>query len=46
MTALGEPMVRAVGVHKSFGHIDVLKGIELSVAPGDVMCLVGPSGSG
>jgi polar amino acid transport system ATP-binding protein len=45
-SATGEPMVRAVGVHKSFGALDVLKGIELQVSRGEVMCLVGPSGSG
>ncbi|HEX5225826.1 MAG TPA: amino acid ABC transporter ATP-binding protein [Solirubrobacteraceae bacterium] len=42
----GEPMVRAEGVRKSFGRLEVLKGIDLEVAPGDVMCLLGPSGSG
>jgi polar amino acid transport system ATP-binding protein len=42
----GEPMVRAVDVHKSFGALHVLKGITLQVRRGDVMCLVGPSGSG
>jgi polar amino acid transport system ATP-binding protein len=42
----GQPMVRANGVHKSFGALTVLKGIELQVQPGEVMCLVGPSGSG
>jgi polar amino acid transport system ATP-binding protein len=39
-------MVRAEGVHKSFGRLEVLKGIDLEVAPGEVMCLLGPSGSG
>jgi polar amino acid transport system ATP-binding protein len=39
-------MVRSEDVHKSFGHVDVLKGIDLEVAPKDVFCLVGPSGSG
>jgi polar amino acid transport system ATP-binding protein len=39
-------MVRAEGVCKSFGHTRVLKGIDLEVAPGEVMCVVGPSGSG
>jgi polar amino acid transport system ATP-binding protein len=39
-------MVQAVGVHKSFGGLAVLKGIDLAVEPGQVMCLVGPSGSG
>jgi polar amino acid transport system ATP-binding protein len=39
-------MVSAENVHKSFGHVDVLKGIDLEVAPKEVFCLVGPSGSG
>ena len=40
------PMVEAVNVHKSFGHLEVLKGVDLTVAPGEVMTLLGPSGSG
>ncbi|MFD0852485.1 amino acid ABC transporter ATP-binding protein, partial [Actinomadura adrarensis] len=39
-------MVRAENVHKSFGHLEVLKGIDLEVRPGEVMCVIGPSGSG
>ncbi len=39
-------LISAESVHKSFGRTDVLKGIDLTVAPGEVMCLVGPSGSG
>ncbi|MFI9388224.1 amino acid ABC transporter ATP-binding protein [Kutzneria sp. NPDC052558] len=39
-------MVRAEGVHKSFGRVEVLKGIDLEVRPGEVMCVIGPSGSG
>ena len=39
-------MVKAEGVHKSFGHVEVLKGIDLEVAPNEVMCVIGPSGSG
>jgi len=39
-------MVLAEGVHKRFGRNEVLKGIDLEVAPGEVMCLLGPSGSG
>ncbi|WP_326817435.1 amino acid ABC transporter ATP-binding protein [Streptomyces sp. NBC_01762] len=39
-------MVKAEGVHKSFGSIEVLKGIDLEVAPREVSCLIGPSGSG
>jgi polar amino acid transport system ATP-binding protein len=39
-------MVQAVDVHKSYGKLEVLKGIDLEVAPGEVFCLLGPSGSG
>ncbi|WP_344259033.1 amino acid ABC transporter ATP-binding protein [Streptomyces sodiiphilus] len=39
-------MVKAEQVHKSFGLIHVLKGIDLEVRRGEVFCLVGPSGSG
>ncbi len=39
-------MVRAQGIHKSFGHNQVLKGVSLEVSPGEVLCLIGPSGSG
>ena len=40
------PMVKAEQVYKSFGALDVLKGIDLEVARGEVMCLIGASGSG
>lgn len=40
------PMVLARGVRKSFGHNEVLKGIDLSVNAGEVVSLLGPSGSG
>jgi polar amino acid transport system ATP-binding protein len=39
-------MVLAENVHKSFGKLEVLKGIDLAVQPGEVCCLLGPSGSG
>jgi polar amino acid transport system ATP-binding protein len=39
-------MVKAEGVHKSFGRLEVLKGITLEVLAGEVMVLLGPSGSG
>ena len=45
-TERGAPMVVAKGVHKSFGHNEVLKGIDLTVSRGEVMTLLGPSGSG
>jgi polar amino acid transport system ATP-binding protein len=39
-------MVRSEGVCKSFGSLEVLKGIDLEVQRGEVFCIVGPSGSG
>ena len=38
--------VRLEGVHKSFGKLEVLKGIDLAVAEHEVICLIGASGSG
>ncbi|WP_291314685.1 amino acid ABC transporter ATP-binding protein [Corynebacterium sp. UBA2622] len=46
MTTPTTPMIQAVDVWKSFGNLDVLKGISLEVMPGEVTCLIGPSGSG
>jgi len=40
------PLLRAVGVRKSFGATQVLRGIDLSVPTGKVVCLLGPSGAG
>jgi polar amino acid transport system ATP-binding protein len=39
-------MVKADQVRKRFGPLQVLKGINLEVAPREVVCLIGPSGSG
>ncbi|MDT7548019.1 MAG: polar amino acid transport system ATP-binding protein [Actinomycetota bacterium] len=39
-------MVLAERLHKSFGKLEVLKGIDLEVGRGEVCCLLGPSGSG
>jgi polar amino acid transport system ATP-binding protein len=41
-----DPIVRAEQVGKSFGRHRVLRGVDLSVNPGEVCCIVGPSGSG
>lgn len=43
---MSEAMVKAESVRKSFGRLEVLKGISLQVAPREVTCLLGPSGSG
>jgi polar amino acid transport system ATP-binding protein len=39
-------MVRLENVRKSFGELVVLDGVDLEVAPGEVMVVIGPSGSG
>jgi polar amino acid transport system ATP-binding protein len=43
---VSEPMVRTENVHKSFGRLAVLNGIDVEVRPGEVCVVVGPSGSG
>jgi polar amino acid transport system ATP-binding protein len=46
MTATAPPMVLAEGIHKRYGRLEVLRGIDLTVQRGSVMCVIGPSGSG
>jgi polar amino acid transport system ATP-binding protein len=43
---LGEEALRIEGLHKSFGRLEVLRGIDLVVAEHEVVCLIGASGSG
>jgi polar amino acid transport system ATP-binding protein len=45
VSANGEAL-RLEGVRKSFGHVEVLKGIDLEVGEHQVVCLIGASGSG
>ncbi|MGI6874777.1 amino acid ABC transporter ATP-binding protein [Amycolatopsis sp. 3B14] len=40
------PVVQAQGIHKRFGRLEVLKGIDFEVQEREVACLIGPSGSG
>ena len=40
------PMVSVRGVHKFFGDLHVLRGIDLDIASGEVCVILGPSGSG
>ena len=39
-------IIRVRGLKKSFGHLDVLRGIDLDVAEGEKLVIIGPSGSG
>lgn len=41
-----EPRLSLRGVTKSFGDMQVLKGIDMDIAPGEMLCLIGASGSG
>lgn len=39
-------MIRANGIHKKYGDLEVLKGVDLHVAKGEVVSIVGASGAG
>ncbi|MDI6858705.1 MAG: amino acid ABC transporter ATP-binding protein [Dehalococcoidia bacterium] len=39
-------MIRCIDVHKRFGKLEVLRGVNLDVARGEVVVIAGPSGSG
>lgn len=39
-------MIDVINLRKSFGKVDVLKGINIKINKGDVVVVIGPSGSG
>lgn len=39
-------MIKIEGIHKSFGSLEVLKGIDLDISKGEMVSIVGPSGAG
>jgi ABC-type polar amino acid transport system ATPase subunit len=41
-----EPIIRVRGLHKYFGPLHVIKGVDLDVAPAEVVVVIGPSGGG
>ena len=40
------PLVRLEGVEKRFGKVEALRGVDLEVSRGEVVCVIGPSGCG
>ena len=45
-TPAATPIVRVADVHKSFGSVEVLRGMSMTVNTGQAVCVIGPSGSG
>ena len=41
-----EPVIQVRGLRKSYGPVEVLRGVDFDVAPGEVVCVIGASGSG
>jgi len=41
-----DPLLRIIDLHKSFGALEVLKGVSIDVAKGEKLSIIGPSGSG
>jgi cystine transport system ATP-binding protein len=41
-----KPMIRVRGLHKYFGPLHVIRGVDLDVAPAEVVVIIGPSGGG
>jgi polar amino acid transport system ATP-binding protein len=46
MNADRPPILEVRGLRKSFGHVEVLRGIDLAVRPQELVFIIGPSGSG
>ncbi len=46
MTTDNNVLIKVDGLKKSFGSVDVLKGVNAEIKKGDVMVVIGPSGSG
>lgn len=43
---MAEPIVTYQDVHKSFGNVEVLKGIDLDIYPAEKVAVIGPSDQG
>ena len=45
-TESDEPIIKVRGLHKYFGPLHVIQGVDLEVAPAEVVVIIGPSGGG
>jgi len=43
---MAEPIIKVRNLHKYFGPLHVIKGVDLDVTPGEVVVIIGPSGGG
>ncbi|MFQ6117700.1 MAG: ATP-binding cassette domain-containing protein, partial [Candidatus Bipolaricaulia bacterium] len=43
---MGKTILEVEDIHKSYGELEVLKGISLKVEEGEVLVIIGPSGTG
>lgn len=46
ITTMTTPLIKAKDLHKSFGTLEVLKGVNLSVQQGEILAIIGKSGAG
>jgi ABC-type histidine transport system ATPase subunit len=43
---MSEPIIKVRDLHKYFGPLHVIQGVDLDVSPGEVVVIIGPSGAG
>ena len=46
MNAEATPALQATNIHQSFGHVDALRGVSLTLMPGEIVALLGVNGAG
>ena len=39
-------MIKLIDIHKKFENIEVLKGVDIDIKKGEVIAIIGPSGTG